>query len=338
MIPLKSILVTTDFSDHANNAVRRAALLAAQHTARMTLLHVVDPSALKGPRAWFSSMTGLDHKVAVAQATLGRLAAEVAGRHDLIATQAVLVGRPLEQVCRLAEEADLLVIGSKRPDPLRSLLLGTPTEQLLRLVRRPMLVVKQSALDRYERVLVAVDIDRDSESMLHGMGGLANGASLHVFHALSTRRTERMRASDVPADVIREVWDGERQRGIVRLRSTLASIGLTGAQASVEHGDPRLLILERQRAIAADLIVLGQDGQSALCSFLLGGVPRHVLPRAPCDVLVMPKVGRRDRVRMLAGRPWLESAPLKVVEAIAPTEETADATAGRQRDARARIV
>lgn len=307
MIPFNSILVTTDLSDDADNAVRRAALVAAQHAARMTLLHVIDPSALKGPRAWFSSPTGIDHKVAVAQAALGRLASEVAGRHGLQATQAVVVGRPLEQVCRLAGEADLLVIGSKRVNPLRSLMLGTPTEQLLRLVRRPILVVKQPALDCYQRVLVAVDIDRDSESMLHSVEGLATGASLHVFHALSTRRTDRMRAGDVPEDVIREVRDGERQRGMARLRSTLASIGLTGAQASVEHGDPRRLVLERQQAIAADLIVLGQDGQSALCSFLLGGVPQHVLPEATCDVLVMPKVGRRDRARMPS---WSHRQPL----------------------------
>lgn len=161
-----AILVTTDFSDDAHNAVLRAAQTAARHNARMTLLHVVDPATLKGPRSWFTSPTGIEHKVAVAQAALGRLVAEVAGQHDLHMTSVVLVGRPLEQICRMAEEADLLVLGARRVNPLRSLIFSTPIEQLLRLVRRPVLVVKQKAQNHYERVLVAVNLDTDAASML----------------------------------------------------------------------------------------------------------------------------------------------------------------------------
>lgn len=309
MFPLSSILVTTDFSDDARNAVRRAALMAAAHNARLNLLHVVDPPALKGPRAWFASQAGVDHKVSVAQAMLDRLVPELASRYRVQATPVVRVGRTLEQVCGLAAEADLLVVGSKRVNPLRSSMLGTPTEQLVRLVRRPVLVVKREAVQRYERVLVAVDIDAAFGDMLHSASALAPGAALHVFHALSTRRADRMRMSGVPSEVIREVCDSERQRGMARLQSMLAAIGHAGAQVSVEHGDPRGLTLEMQHTLDADLIVLGQDGASALCNFLLGGVPRRVLSTATCDVLVSPKLARGEGARVPAGRTWLDSGP-----------------------------
>lgn len=314
MTPLNSILVTTDFSDEAHNAVRRTALIAAQHKARMSLLHVVDPSTLKGPRAWFSSPGGIDHKVAIAQAALGRLAAEAAGRHDVHVTVEVLVGRPIEHVCRRAEEAHLLVIGSKRTNPLRSLIFGTPSEQILRLVRRPVLVVRQAAQTHYQRVLVAVDLKKESHSMLRSASALEPAASLHVFHALSTRRMDRMRASDVPAAVIREVGDGERERGLVRLRSMLASIGLPGAQASVAHGDAPRLTLERQQELGADLIVLGKDGSSALCDFLLGSVPQRVLSSATCDVLVLPKVALHGDAGIASLATWLDASPRKAFE------------------------
>lgn len=40
MPPFTSILAATDFSIDGNNAVRRAALLAHEHGARLTLVHV----------------------------------------------------------------------------------------------------------------------------------------------------------------------------------------------------------------------------------------------------------------------------------------------------------
>lgn len=289
---LNSIVATTDFSDITHQAVRRAALIAARHNARMTLLHVVNPSLLTRSRAWFSFQSGIDHKVAVAQTALGRLAAAIEGQHDLRVTLAVQVGHPFEEICRMTEEADLLVLGSTRVNPLQSLIFGTPTEQLLRLVRRPVLVAKQAAEEQYRRILVAVDLDRSAESILRSASSLAPAASLHVFHALSTRRMDKMRASGVPEAVIREVRDGEQQQTVVQLRSLLASIGLAGALASVDYGDPPWLTLQRQQEIGADLIVLGKDKPLALCQFLLGSVPQRVLSSGTCDVLVMPRVAR----------------------------------------------
>lgn len=322
MNPLESILVTTDFSDAANQALQRAALIATQHQARLTLLHVVDPSALKGPRTWFSSAAGIDHKVAVAQAALGRLAARLAGRHDLHVTQVVQVGRPLEHICRMTDEADLLVFGTKRVNPLRNLLLGTPTEQLLRLVRRPVLVAKRAAQDNYQCVLVAVNLDADPMAMLRSAGALAPAASLHALHALSTRRMDRMRASNVPERVIQEVGGSERLRGMAKLRAMLRSTGLGDAQAAVDHGDPSRLTLDKQQQLSADLIVLGKDGQSALCNFLLGSVAQRILASAPCDILIMPKVAAlRGSVKLPASGTWLDSSPARVfdpVDALAP--------------------
>lgn len=133
---------------------------------------------------------------------------------------------------------------------------------------------------------------------------------------------DRMKASNVAAHVIREAGDGERQRGMARLRSMLASVGLTRAQASVDHGDPCRLTLEKQRETAAELIVLGKDGPSALCNFLLGGVPQHVLSGAACDVLAMPKVAFRDRASLSVRGTWLDSGSRKAFEPadmLAPT-------------------
>ncbi|MEO8057243.1 MAG: universal stress protein [Burkholderiales bacterium] len=330
MTSLDSILVTTDFSDEAHNAVRQAAFIAARHKSRLTLLHVVDPSLLKGPRSWFAPPCTIEHKLAVAHAALGRLAADLTEQHDLRVSAEVLVGRPLEHVCRKAEKFDLLVIGSKHANLLKSLIFGTAAEQVLRLVRRPVLVVRQALQTHYERVLIAVDLEREPQSMLRSARAFAPEASLHVIHALGSQRMNRMLASDVPSAVIREVGDGERQRSRARIRSMLASIGLTGVRISVAHGDAPQLTVQRQQEIAADLIVLGKDGPSALCNFLLGSVPQRVLSTASCDVLVVPKPALRGHAGMASPGTWLSAGPRNALERFDALPETATAMVPRR--------
>lgn len=290
MTPLTAILVPSDLSGSADTAVQRALQVAARHGAAVRLLHVVDPAGLRAPRRWFAPGPALEQRLALARATLDRLAGDLAARHGLSVTATVLAGAPLEQICRAADGADLLVLGSRRHNPLRSLVCGTPAEQLLRVVRQPVLVARQPVLlPSYRRVLVAVALDSDSTPLLQGAGALAPATALHLFHALGTRRLERLRASDVAEVIVREVGDGERLRAAARLRALLGAAGLPNAQATVAHGDPVRLTLQRQQDIGADLVVLGQGGQSALCRFLLGSLPQQLLADAACDVLVMPR-------------------------------------------------
>jgi len=294
---LNSILVTTDFSEASNNAVHRAALIAAQHDARVTLLNVVDPAEVRRLRARPAAAV-VDHKLALAHEALGRLAAQISGRHDVHVIPSVQVGNPLDHICRMAGDADLLVIGPKPSNPLRSLMLGTPTERLLRLVRRPVLMTKRAANGPYLKVLIAVGPAGHPEPMLRRASVLGPAASLHLIHALDIARQNRLVANRVATTIVREHGRWECASALRRLNALLDGIDLTGAQVSVEHGDAAELTLLRQAGLGADLIVLGQGGQSAFCNFLLGNVTQRVLAGAACDVLVMPRMrGRRSEVR-----------------------------------------
>ena len=75
MTSFKSILAATDFSVDGNNAVRRAALLAHEHGARLHILHVLNAAGCKPLRDWFSPT--LDFDLKAAQAALRSVAAAV---------------------------------------------------------------------------------------------------------------------------------------------------------------------------------------------------------------------------------------------------------------------
>ena len=153
MTPFTSIVVATDFSIDGNNAVRRAALLAHAHGARLPLVHVLDPAGCKPLRDWFSPSIDIDLKAAQARESLRRFAAEIAGRYDVSMSVEVMLREPLEALMRASERAELLVLGRRGHSRFKALWLGRTVDRLLRTCRRPVLVVKTPVERTYRRVL-----------------------------------------------------------------------------------------------------------------------------------------------------------------------------------------
>jgi nucleotide-binding universal stress UspA family protein len=282
----RSILVAVGAADAAaRHAVGRAALIAAQHRARLTLLKVVDPC---GKRT-------IKQKLAQAQIVLGEHAAEIAGRHDIHVRTVVQVGDLLQHVCTHMEDADLLVVAASGRKRWKDLLLPTVAERLSRRLDKPLLVTKQPVQGRYRKVLVPVGFTATSEAALAMAATVAPSARLHLFHALSPHPASRLRADVAPA-LVREYEDEDRLQGVHRLRSIGAALNHPDVHVSVEHGHPVHLTLERQKKMRADLVVMGKNGRSAVVDFLLGSVATRALADSPCDVLLIPAASVAGRV------------------------------------------
>lgn len=112
MASFTSLLVTTDFSVDGNNAVRRAALLAHEHGARLHLLHVLKAAGCKALCNWVSPTTDINLKVAQARSALRRLAVETSGVYDVSPSLEVVVGDPFETLMQASQRAELVILGS----------------------------------------------------------------------------------------------------------------------------------------------------------------------------------------------------------------------------------
>lgn len=306
----RSILVAVDSSHAAHNAVRRAALLAAHFQARLILLQVLEPTRLTLPYGLFAATVKADSLVTRAQLMLARLAAEVARNHDVHVSVVVRMGPALEQVFQMVAEADLLVIGAKTRNPFHDALFGTRTQRLLQRSQKPVLVVKAPVTAPYARVLVPTDFSACGETSLRLAPGMAPDASVDVFHALSTHRETKMRAAQVPADGILRYVMGSREKCLRRLAAMASRAGRQDVQCSVGHGDPVVSCLERQKALAADLIVMGKEGEGQVVagSSLMGSVAREVVAKARCDVLAIPRLA----LPQLVDAPPAQRAPERV--------------------------
>lgn len=291
MTPFRSILVATDFSVDGNNAVRRAALLAQQHDARLSMLHVVNPAGFKPLRDWFSRSIDIDLKTAQARATLRRFAAEIVGRHDVVANFEVLVGDAFEELLRASERVDLVVLGQRGKSPLKDLVIGKTADRLLRTCRTPVLVVKQAVEAPYRRVLVPVDFTPCSDAAVRAAAVLAPGVGIHVFHAISSTREAVLREADVPEAVIRESRAREEAGVSARMRRSVARLGLDSRRMSfvLGRGPAARSTLLQAQTLSADLIVAGKQGRSTVAGFLLGSVSSRLLAGSSCDMVIIPR-------------------------------------------------
>jgi nucleotide-binding universal stress UspA family protein len=151
---LKTILAATDGSDHALNAVRLAADLAAHYRAKLVLVLAVPPG---GAPAELRRMAEVEHLVdadvaadpaRVSRAIVERILDQAASvARDQLAEQVTTrleTGEPVPVILHAIEEehADLVVMGTRGLSEIKGLLLGSVSHKVAQLAPCPCLTVK----------------------------------------------------------------------------------------------------------------------------------------------------------------------------------------------------
>jgi nucleotide-binding universal stress UspA family protein len=291
MNALHSILHVTDLSDAAWPALQRAAQLASEQQAGLTVLTAAPDGPDNPWRDAVRAPAGTGLALQRARRLLNRLTREVRGPCELRLMTEAREGDAIEQIRRAAEDADLVVLGGRRANPLRAMLLGTPTERVVRVSHRPVLVVKQAPpvpSAPYRRVVVPVDLAEGAVPAVGLAARVAPDASMHLLHAVSVPMESRLRMAGCPEELLRRNRQRARTFGLHRLWNLAASLPRQRVFASVGDGAPGPLALEKAREVSADLIVVGKEGRSMLGDFLLGSTARRLLSEADADVLVIP--------------------------------------------------
>jgi nucleotide-binding universal stress UspA family protein len=291
MIPIKCLLSATDFSDGSRLAADRAARLASAAGARLHLVHAVSGSAL----ARLEHLLGRERAVEVqlleqAQQALDALADALCATQGANVERALLQGAVLDELMREANriEADLVVAGARGAGFVRHLLLGSTAERLLRKSVLPMLVVKQPAAEAYQRVLVPVDFSSWSAPLIALARAVAPGAHLVLLNAYEVPFEGKLRLASVPESTIESYRLTSQREASLQLQALAMDAGLKPRDWTpcIPNTDPSQAIIEHEKALGCDLIVIGKHGQNMAEELLLGSVTKHVLVESVGDVLV----------------------------------------------------
>lgn len=292
-----TVVAATDFSDCARHAAHRAALLAAQLGAALTLLHVVNRSFLASLQDMFGSTAQAGQELTLdAARMLDEQVAELrtlAGVAGLPAPHTkVTLGSVHDELLAGCARTTLLVLGAQGDNPLRDLLIGSTAERLLRHATQPVLVVRRAPRGPYRRVLVPIDFSPASADAMDLVERFAPGAVTTFVHAFDVPFEGKLRFAGVARDVIQAHHERAHREALAKLADLERRGSNPRLAPIVLQRHPVRLILEAEKTRDADLIVIGRQGQSMVEEFMLGSVARRVLADAQCDVLVA--TGQRE--------------------------------------------
>jgi universal stress protein E len=281
---MKRIIAATDFSTRAHRAIRRAAVLARQSGAELTLLHIVDeePEALAAL------------EIAESRKILEEQIVSIPELREIRCQPTVAVGAPHDAIMKAAAAADanLIVMGSHRRQLLRDVFIGTTVERVIRTGTWPVLMVNTEVAQVYINVLAALDLSATSTNALASAIalGILNDARMTVAHAFDAIAKSKLALADISEERISAYVESERRRAASELQECLSSLSFDAAACSyyVAEGDPVPVMTKAIEKVAPDLLVVGTHGRSGVAKFLLGSVAEQLLRTTEIDILAVP--------------------------------------------------
>lgn len=142
---MKKILIATDGSPSAREAVAFGLELAAEQGAHAVLVHVA-PTLDIAPMAGFGIPAAQPHPLSAQDRDALEDSSTLAAEAGVSAHTELLTGDPVDEIVAYGDsiDADLIVIGSRGHGAVASALLGSVSQGVLHEARRPVLVFRRA--------------------------------------------------------------------------------------------------------------------------------------------------------------------------------------------------
>lgn len=268
---INKILVPTDFSEQAENALRVAADLARKHHSEIYLLHMLELPMQLIDGASGGSKSDLPEALFFMK--LAHQKFENMMNADFLkgisVHETVEFNGAFEGIMDYAKkyETDLIVMGSHGTSGLQELFIGSNTEKVVRHSEIPVLVIKKSHTDfNVNNFVYALDFKAENHNAFRQAIAFAkdNKVSLHTLYV---NTPGDFRTTQQVEDIMKEFLDGEKE---VLKDYTLNIYN----DVSVEDG-----ILNFAEMIEAGLIGIGTHGRKGLAQYfnssLSSGLVNH---------------------------------------------------------------
>lgn len=214
----------------------------------------------------------------------------------------VVQGTPSLAIPAAAERvgATLLALGTHGRTGLNRWIKGSVAEAMVRRCRIPTLVLPvgrdgvpaAAELANLRKVLVAVDLHAEADRVLQVglelVRGLAHGpVEVTLLSVADPLALPEIADDDRILSEYRSLIEREAEAQLTALasRATRPDHPIT---AQVTAGDPDEQILEAQRRLGAELVVVGSHGRGRAPILELGSTTTHVMRACPASVLVVP--------------------------------------------------
>lgn len=270
---MNKILVPTDFSEQAENALKVAAMLAKGHNAEIYLLHMMEiPMQHSDPGAAKSDIPETLFFMKLAQKRFENLMAqdylEGITVHETV--KADITFNEIKDACKELD-IDFIVMGSHGATGLKEMFVGSNAEKVVRTSDVPVLVIKNAheSFDVSDFVF-ASDFKNDNKETYRQAVKFAEsfGAKIHLL--LVVTASNFITSYEAEAR-IKDFISGE---SFDNYTITVHN------DTSIEHG-----ILNVSKDINADLIGISTHGRQGIAHFFNGSISEDLVNHAKRPVI-----------------------------------------------------
>jgi len=300
---LKKILIPTDFSRCAQQALPQALYLAEKYQAELHQLHAIvlhaeDPH---NPAFHFPNLEEIHSRLKelASQKMLAELEAQQA---NLPTIQSVQM-RGITAAAVILEYAqdndiDLIVMGTHGRRGLEHLLLGSVAEEVIRLASCPVLTIREKKqampVEALKKILVPLDFSEYSQQALCYAKEIAIvfSARLQLLHVIEETIHPSFYASGINS--IFKLMPDIKAKTTTAMQNLLKETAGPPVEAdfNILEGRAARDIVQFAEENSSDLIVIATHGLTGIEHFLLGSVAEKVVRRAPCPVFTVKAFGK----------------------------------------------
>lgn len=168
---MPKILVPTDFSAHADQALEVAATIAEKTNAELLLVHVNEQSSILMPISEF----GYTYDQAIEERFLKMIHENLthalhslAAKHPRVKIhQSIVDGLFIPSIENLVttEGIDLIVMGTKGATGLTEFVIGSNTQKVARRAHCPVLTVHDKTPAKFKNIVIATTLEKDQKAI-----------------------------------------------------------------------------------------------------------------------------------------------------------------------------
>jgi len=272
------ILVPTDFSERAKNALDIAVQILEKHQGEIILLHIIEPlkPALLGVDLRKPNMSleeqYLSYITEIAEQSLGKL---IDNRAKIKIQPKVEVGNIFKAIDKnsKSENIDLIVMGTNGASGLSEFLLGSNTEKVVRKASCPVLAVPENIKNfKFRNIIFGTSLKEEQVPAIEKLQVFQEflEANLHlVFINLSSRFMSNI---EIKAKA-------EKMFEKLNLQNDTWSIH---EAVSEQEG-----IIEFARQMKGDVIALATRQKTGISHFLSGSIAESLVNHAKIPILTI---------------------------------------------------
>jgi len=269
---MKRILIPTDFSEQADNALKVAIQLANKHDSELFILHSMDLPSHLALNGQSGSLPESLYFIKLAEKKFDDLRA-LPYLKDVDYSEAIGHGQIYEDIQETCNKnkIDLIVMGSSGASGLKEMFVGSNTEKVVRTSDTPVLVIKNNHKDfNVNDFVFATDFSKECEKPFKKAQEFAKFLDAKM-HLLYVNTPSNFKSSIKTRGLMKDFVNGMPEESY-----TLNVFN----DASVEKG-----ILNFAKDMKAQLIGMSTHGRQGLAHFFNGSISEDMVNHANMPVI-----------------------------------------------------